>query len=287
MSIFGGVSVDKSSNLLDTLNQSTLTQVKEKNTSCAANIEQFLGGEINVGGSVGGSIDVQNVAGLMSKCVQTSKDQDEIIDEIANTVAQKHTTDKGGSGLVSLASVNLQENQTTVKNILKKEYQDIVNLNCDTSIVQKQSNKINIGGSVGGSITSKNTATLSSDCQQIADLNRRVATTLANNFTQSTETTIPSIVLYIIAGVVVIAVLGVVAGLIYAFAGEDAPERRRKFRQGIAANFPGQQQFPQVATTLLQNVDPYAVPPAEPSVDPTLYQQPPPPSYDPAQIPLT
>ena len=260
MSIFGGVSVDKSSNLLDTLNQSTVSQVKEKNTSCAANIEQFLGGEINVGGSVGGSIDVQNVAGLMSKCVQTSKDQDEIIDDIANTVAQKHTTDKGGSGLVTLASVNLQDNQATVKNILKKEYKDIVNLNCDTSIVQKQANKINIGGSVGGNITSKNTATLSSDCQQIADLNRRVATTLANDFTQSTETKIPSIIAYIVIGLVIIAVI---SGLVYAFAGDNAPERRRKFRQGISANFPGQQFTAPLLTA----------PPPQQYTDPNVYSE--------------
>ena len=270
MSIFGGVSVDKSSNLLDTLNQSTVSQVKEKNTSCAANIEQFLGGEINVGGSVGGSIDVQNVAGLMSKCVQTSKDQDEIIDDIANTVAQKHTTDKGGSGLVTLASVNLQDNQATVKNILKKEYKDIVNLNCDTSIVQKQANKINIGGSVGGNITSKNTATLSSDCQQIADLNRRVATTLANDFTQSTETKIPSIIAYIVIGLVIIAVI---SGLVYAFAGDNAPERRRKFRQGISANFPGQQFTAPLLTA----------PPPQQYTDPNVYSEPLPQYQEPIQ----
>jgi len=249
MSIFGGLSVDKSSNILDTLNESTQKQVKEKNTACAANIEQFLGGEITVGGSVGGNIDVQNVAGLMSKCVQNSKDEEAIIDDIANDVAQKHTTDKGGSGVVSLASINLQDNKTTVKNILKKEYQDIVNLNCDTSIVQKQANKISIGGSVGGGITSKNTATLSSDCQQIADLNRRVATTLANNFTQSTETTTPwGIIAIIVAGIVVVTLVGF---LISALVGDDTTQQ-------YAAPYPNQYQGQQYYDASQYGVDPYA-----------------------------
>lgn len=251
MSWFSGLSVDKSSNYLDTLNESTQKQVKEKNVNCAANIEQYLANEINVGGSVGGSIDVQNVAGLMSKCVQESKDQEELLENIANDVAQKHTTDKGGAGLVSMASINLQDNKTTVKNILKKEYQDILNVNCDTSIVQKQANKINIGGNVGGNITSKNVATLSSECQQVASLNRRVATELANNFSQSTETKVPLGIFAIIALVIIIIIIGVV---LYYTLGSDAPKRRA----GMMANFPGygepwqQQQMQQQAMQLQQ-----------------------------------
>ena len=242
MSIFGGISVDKSSNYLDTLNESTLKQTRAKNTSCVAEIEQFLGNEIQVGGNVGGSVINENVAGLVSKCVQKNQDQEEIIEEISNDVAQKHTTDKGAAGLVSLTGINLQENKTIVKNILKKEYNDIVNLTCDTSIVQNQANKIKIGGSVGGDIINKNTATLTSECQQVADLNRRVATTLSNKFTQSTETTIPiGTIAIIVAGIVVVSLLGAVG--YFLFADEDAPERRRKLKQGVQANFPGR--FPQ------------------------------------------
>lgn len=232
MSWFSALSVDKSSNYLETLNESTQKQVKEKNVNCAANIEQYLANKIKVGGSVKGSVDVQNVAGLTSKCVQESKDQEELLENIANDVAQKHTTDKGGAGLVSMASINLQDNKTIVKNILKKEYQDILNVNCDTSIVQKQANEITIGGDVGGDITSKNVATLSSECQQVASLNRRVATELANNFSQSTETKVPLGIFAIIALVVIIIVIGVV---LYYTLGSDAPKRRA----GMMANFPG------------------------------------------------
>ncbi len=134
------VSVDNSKNVTDTLNKSTLEQVKERNLSCASQVEQIQQNDLdyintsNPNGGKGGDISISQFAGLASNCVLTSSDQEALITAIAADVAQKIKTDKGAAAAFSLVSVNDQENTNKINQELSQKYSDVSNLKCDLTL---------------------------------------------------------------------------------------------------------------------------------------------------------
>ncbi len=271
-----GVSVDRSKNYTDVVNQSTLEQVKKRDVDCANKVTQFQANQLkNIdttsgNGETGGDIEITQFAGLISNCVLTNSDKESLLSDIANDLAQKVSTDKGAAAAFSLAQYNEQENSNKIKTILKQKYNDVSNLDCKIDLLQSQQNVLNNIKTGGGNIKIGQTSDVQSSCQAISEVNRNAVNSSITDVKQTNETKIPSIIAYIVIGLVIIAAI---SGLVYAFAGDNAPERRRKFRQGISANFPGQQFTAPLLTA----------PPPQQYTDPNVYSEPVPQYQEPIQ----
>jgi len=178
-----GLSVDKAKNATETLNESTLNQVKKSEISCAQKVEQFQNNELENIKTGGGDLTINQYSGIVSNCVLESKSQEQLINDIAAEVAQKIKTDKGAAAAFSLVSVNEQENTNKISQVLKQNYSDIAGLKCDIDVLQSQQNKLRNIDTGGGSISLSQGSNVQSDCSLIASVNR----TVANSFTSSTD----------------------------------------------------------------------------------------------------
>lgn len=230
-----GYSSDKATNINEALNKSTTTVVNRNNVACAASIEQVQKNilkniDTSKEGGTGGNISLLQDANLISKCVLESTDKKKLIDDIANDIVQEHTTDKGAAGLFTFASTNVQENIAKVTNELTSAYESAADAKCDLALYQEQRNELNNIKTGGGNITIGQTGNINSACSIVSNINTEVSKQLVSSVSQSTATTIPSIILYIVIGVVVISVIG---AIVYYMTGDT-----QKRRAGLMANFP-------------------------------------------------
>jgi hypothetical protein len=252
-----GYSSDKATNIANELNSVTTEVVNKNLTDCSAKLKQY---QANVTTNVitgGGNVSLSQNAGLASACVQNASNVQDIINDIASSAQQKHTTDKGAAATFQLASENVQTNATQLTQLLKQSYANVNNLKCDLDVLMSQANTFSnvntantglwgklFGG--GGDITATQQSTVQSNCQQVANVNQKVANDLVAQATQSTATTIPSWLTTIMSGLVVLAIVGAVGGLAYLFlAGRSGDEDEEDDEDRPRIPFPMMRQPPQ------------------------------------------
>lgn len=229
-----GVSVDNSSNIAEQINESTREFVSETNLDCASGVRQ-LSDFTGTGVRIGGNLVVAQSAALVTSCAQQVTNKQEMFSKIANDVIQRAEQEKGASSLFQLVSVSNAENRDTLITSLSDEYEAITGLSCDTSIEQIQRIKLN-DVQVGGDASFTQNATLSGDCQQMADLARKVADSVAKKTEQTVIQTIPGGIFTIIAAtVILLAIIGLVGSLLL-----TKTERGRKIQRRMFPAYQGQ-----------------------------------------------
>lgn len=223
-------SVDNSKNIQEQINESTRKFVSETDLSCANGVRQIqeidLSGDIDIGGDV---IASQRAA-LITSCAQQVENKQDLFTQIENDLRQQAEQEKGTDKLFQLVSVSNAENESVIKSVLNDEYEAISGLSCDANIEQLQKLKLSGKIKIGGSASFQQSAELSGDCQQMAELARSVQERITNKVEQTVIQTVPGGIFTIIASaVVLLAIIGLIGTIIVSYSDSGEQLQRRVF----------------------------------------------------------
>lgn len=210
-------SKEAQTNIAEAFNESVLELSNEIASKCPSAVRQIQDVEDNVINC--GEFVLSQKAVVVLQCLQKSVTDNELMETIAQSMAQKLDADSGPAGLPALLSLSVKDQSNIVRmsNSIKTAIENTTIQKCDASIFQLQrlkSNVINVKGKCEITLD----ASINSECEQIANIGNRVAREFFQSADQEGALTNPFtniLTTLIIAGAAV-AMLGIIAGIIYA-----------------------------------------------------------------------
>jgi len=205
----------QSTNITTMVNQTAAQVITQNMMNCSASSAQTQ--TVNITGSSIFGLSATQTASISQSCVANFQMTTDIANQIANQIQQQATSQS--IALLDLVSGSKASNTVALSNMISSNVTTQLVQNAALSAIQTQS--INVSGSTVADATISQSATVIQSAIMGAISNTNLATTVANNTSQSSSATqtnplafLTDYLTYIMIfiGIIVLAIIG---GLIY------------------------------------------------------------------------